>query len=455
MHTVRAGSIFPGVNLTCIHTDTFKIGCLSVNLMTALKRGIASSNALLPRVLRRGSTGLPDMERISAALDELYGARIEPVVRKRGELHCIGLYADFPDDRFIPGGGSVLEKTASLAGGILLSPIMRDNLLRADYIESEKKNLIDDIRAAINDKRGYAIDRLLEEMCANEAYGVNRLGGENEARGITKESLTARYYELINNSPVELFYCGSASPERVESALRSALQDLPGRADIKKPETEIVLYPPDGAPKRLTETLDVSQGKLTAGFRLGQAMKGSPDYPALMVFNAVYGSGATSKLFVNMREKLALCYYAGSMIDKHKGIMIVSSGVDPANFEIALDELSAQLLCVKNGDVSDRELLSAKLSVMTAVKSAMDSPAGLLEFYFDSSISAAPYDPDKLCDMVEAVTLDRIVETASGIELDTVYCLKNYESEDTCPPCERGVARSAGGIRETEAGDNE
>ena len=428
MHTVHANALSPGLNLTCVRTDQFKTGCLLINLITALKRETAASSALLPRVLRRGSKEYPDMDSIAAALDELYGANIEPIIRKKGELHCTGLYADFPDDKFLPTGGSVLEKTASLAGEILLSPAMhgdsaQSGLLREEYTEGEKKNLIDEIRAGINDKRGYAVDRLLEEMCSAEAFGVNKLGGENEAQSITSESLTSHYHNQIANTNIEILYCGSAEPQRIETALRSALQNLPERTDINLPKTQIILRPPHSSPVRINETLDVSQGKLAIGFRLGKAMAGTPDYPAMMVFNAVFGSGVTSKLFRNVREKLALCYYASSMIDRHKGVLIVSSGVDFSNFEVALEEIYTQLGCIKSGDVSDWELLSAKRSVTTSIKSAMDRPSGLLELYFDNSISEESYDPEKLCEMIETVTLDRVIETASEIVADTEYFL--------------------------------
>ena len=430
LHTVYSDSIAPGIALTCVKTDKFKTGCLSINLIGKLSSDTSASFALLPQVLRRGSSEFPDMERIAAALDELYGARVEPMVRKKGELHCIGFYSDFPDDRFIPGGESVLEKTVSLVGGMLLSPDMRDGLIRADYIESEKKNLIDDIRAGINDKRGYSIDRLIEEMCAGEAFGINRLGDENGVGAITPESLTAIYRDILSDSKIEILYCGSAAPEHVASILRPIFSGLTQRTNAAMPETRIILYPDSATPRRFTETLDVTQGKLTVGFRLGKAMSGIPDYPALTMFNAVYGSGETSKLFLNVRERLSLCYYVSSMLEKHKGVMLVASGVEFSNFETTIDEILTQLGRVKDGDISEQELISAKRAIITAIKSAMDRPSGLVEIYFDSLISAVRYDPIELCAEVEAVTLDRITETASEIEPDSIYLLMGKGGPD-------------------------
>ena len=421
-HSVFREDIVSGISLTCINTDKFKTGCLTINLICKLEQETAAPLALLPRVLRRGSKRMPDMQAVSAALDELYGTRIEPLVRKKCELLCIGLFADFPDDRFLPGSKSVLEETAVLVCDMLLSPNIENGLFRDEYVESEKTNLIDDIRAAINDKVGYSVDRLLEEMCAGEAYSVNKLGSEPQVKLITSESLTALYHKLLSQSKIEIFYCGAAEPARVQSAMRSALKGLNSRTDLVVPKTDIVLYPTGDVVRECFETLDVLQGKLAIGFRLGSAMK-KPDFPALIVFNALYGGCVTSKLFINVREKLSLCYFASSILDKHKGIMLVASGVEFSNYRAALDEIIAQLRHIKDGEITEWELTSAKRYVITSIKSALDRLGGLEELYFDSVLSQIPYDPIEICDKVKNVTLTQIINTASEITPDMVYFL--------------------------------
>jgi len=428
-YTVHNTELKSGVSLTCISTDKFKAGCITVNLLCRLSRETAASNALLPRVLLRGSVNHPDMESIAAALDDLYGVRVEPIIRKKGELQCVGFYVDFPDDRYIPGDESILEKAINIVCELLLSPAMKDGLLRGDYIESEKSNLIDDIRAVINDKRGYSIDRLLEEMCSGEAFGVSKLGSESEALAITDKSLTAHYNELIRDSKIEVLYCGSAEPERVETAFCSSLHGLSGRTDTEIPKTNVLYEPVIDKVRRFNETLDVSQGKLTMGFRMGSAMK-APDYPAFMVLNALYGGGVTSKLFLNVRERLSLCYYASSMIDKHKGIMLVASGIEFSKFDTAFGEILTQLDNIKKGDISDWELTSAKRSIVTSVKSALDSPGGLEELYFDSAVCTVPYDPAELGNSVESVTLGRAIDAAADIKLDSVYFFSGKEDKE-------------------------
>jgi predicted Zn-dependent peptidase len=426
MQNVTTKQIMPFTNLTHVKTDKFKTGCLSVNLITQLDRETASKNALLPRVLLRGTSAHPDMESISNAMDELYGARIVPMVRKKGELHCIGFLADFVDDDFVPKGENILEKTAALMGEILLSPNTHGGLLLGDYVDSERKNLIDEIKAAVNDKRSYALDRLFELMCSDEAFGTNRLGDEKHAEEITAASLTKHYKKLLSTSKIEVFYCGAASPERVEAAVTEALSSLP-RSDVDKQlSTDVKIHAMDTKPRTHTEKLDVAQGKLTVGFRLGQCMT-EPNYAALMVFNAVFGGSVTSKLFMNVRERLSLCYYASSLVEKHKGIMAVSSGVEFAKFEEAQNEILAQLDAIKKGDISDWEHVSAKRAVITAVKSAMDKPTGLEDLFFDQTIASVKITPDELAALADGVTKEEIAGIASCTELDFIYYLTGLE----------------------------
>jgi predicted Zn-dependent peptidase len=427
MQEVMRKQIMPDTHLTCVKTDKFKTGTLSVNMITPLDKEAAAKNALLPRVLLRGTAAHPDMASLNAALDELYGARIMPVIRKKGENHCIGFIADFIDDDFVAKGENILEKTAALLGEVLLSPTTHGGLLLSDYVDGEKKNLIDDIRAGINDKRTYALERLFELMCDQEPFGIHKLGDEAHVSEITPMSLTRYYQGLLAGSRVEIFYCGAHDADRVEAAVSAALSALPRAGKAKAVTTEVRLEAVTKEPRKFTDRLDVNQGKLSVGFRLGKSML-SPNYAALLVFNAVFGGSVTSKLFLNVRERLSLCYYASSVIEKHKGIMAVNSGVEFLKFEEALEEILAQLDAVRKGDISDWELQSAKRYIITSIKSNLDKPSGLEEMFFDQTIASIKITPDELAALADSVTAAEISEIASGVELDSIYYLSGLES---------------------------
>ena len=176
--------IMDRVYLTYLPAKKFKTSCLSAQFITPLRRETASYGALLPLVLQRGTMSCPDIEQLSAAMDQLYGAQINPTIRKRAECQCIGFVASVMDDSFAPQGEKLLEPTAALLGELLLDPVTRNGRYLAEYVDSERANLLDSIRSIRNDKRDWADLRLLQEMCRYEPYGVSRLGDEATAAAI-------------------------------------------------------------------------------------------------------------------------------------------------------------------------------------------------------------------------------------------------------------------------------
>lgn len=428
METVRC-ELIPGVWLTALRSDKFKTGCLSINLLTQLNRETAALNAVIPFVLRRGTRYHPDMETIAAELDSLYGTGIEPSVRKIGEIQCIGFYASFPDEKYLPQGSDVFEKAANFTCELLLAPSTRGGLLVPAYVESEKEKLLDLIRSRVNDKRSYAKLRLIEQMCCYEDYAVSRFGTEDVAEGIYYQKLTKYYHSLISTSPVEIFYCGSMDGTKVGGILSDALSGMT-RGEINYDiGTDIRMNAVEDTVRSFTDEMAVTQGKLVLGFRLGECME-VPDIAAIYVFNAVYGSGVTSKLFMNVREKLSLCYYASSAVDTHKGVMLVSSGVDFDKAGAAKAEILVQLDAVKNGEITDAELDAAKRSVASDLRACLDSQGELEGFYLANTLDGLEFSPDELAELVNEVRREDVIAIANSVVLDAEYFLQGGGEDD-------------------------
>ena len=427
MTQVTHRELLPGVRLTAVQTNKFKSNLLSVTLLAPLDARTASANALLPYVLRRGTQRHPDMESLSAALDELYGGAIEPAIRKKGEAQCIGFVGSFLDDAYALDDTNILEQAAGLMGEVLLCPAMEDGGFRKEYVEGERSNLVDRIQAQVNEKRAYSLLRLTQEMCAGEPYGVDRLGDGKSAAAITADGLWERYRHLLAHAPVELYYCGSADADRVAAALSAALEGLPRAEELEEPDHIVQESAGRDQPRLVTEALDVTQGKLTLGFRTGGACVWEEDYPALLVFDALYGGTPTSKLFLNVREKLSLCYFASSVLEKFKGIMAVASGIEFGNYEKAKAEILAQLDGCRDGAMEDWELESARRAVVSTLRATMDAQGRLEDYWLGQAVAGLEEPPQALEARVEAVTREQVVAVAQKMELDTIYFLKGKE----------------------------
>lgn len=425
MTQVTRRELFPGVWLRTVHTDKFKSSYLSLTMLVPLERERAAANALLFPVLRRGTREHPDMESLSAALDELYGGAIEPIVRKKGETQCLGFVASFLDDAFAPGGEPILEPAAGLLGELLLRPRLQDGIFAEEYVSGERANLVDRIRGQINDKRSYATLRLGQLMCGEEAFGVDKLGDVEHAAAVTPGSLWERYQQLLSTAQIELYYCGSAEEERVARALKEALSALPVNEGRICPDCEVRLHA-GPKPSMVEESMDVTQGKLAMGFRTG-IDAWDEDYPALMLLNAVYGGTTTSKLFLNVRERLSLCYYASSGLMKYKDVMLVSSGVEFSKVGQAQDEILAQLQACKDGGFTDDELEWARRSVVSTLMTTLDAQSRLEDYWLGQAAAGLTEAPDELAQRVERTTRAQVQAAAQKLTLDTVYFLKGKE----------------------------
>ena len=412
-----------GVYLTCLPDRKFKTSLLSAQFVLPLQEKTAAVYALLPAVLRRGTLRYPDMGSLSAELDRLYGAQIDYTIRKKAECQCVGFVASFIDDALVPGGEKLLEPVTDLLGQIICAPATRNGRLIPEYVESERANLVDAIRGAMNDKRDYADMRLMKEMCAGEPYGVSRLGDAKSAEKVSPQRLYKAYTEMLSTARLELFYCGSARPERVEGALLRAFSDLPRKEILEPTPARPHIVRPEV--KLVTEEMDVTQGKLGMGFACG-----SEDFPALLLGNTLFGGSSNSKLFLNVREKLSLCYYASSLYHKQKGLITVSSGVEFADYQRAYDEILAQLQAVQRGELEDWELEGARSTLLNAYASMGDSQARLENFYLGQAATGQTDTPEMLAEQVRRTEPERIFAAMESVKLDTVYFLKGKEDAE-------------------------
>lgn len=417
---IQTIQLTPGVVLRHYPDQRFKTAVISVQLLRPMCREEAALNALLSAVLLRGSQHHPDMRSITARQDELYGASLPPLLRRIGDLQTVGLFCGFLEDRFALPGDEIMAPAIDLVRELLLEPKLVEGLFDPEFVESEKRNLIADIESELNDKRAYAANRMFRSMCAGDSFAVPIRGTVEDARAITPRSLFDHYQKVLRTSPVEICYVGSAAMEDVARQLMPLAAQMAAEPMELPKQTRLNLTAPE---REFSETMDVNQGKLSMGF-ITCVDYWHPDYIAMQVCNAVYGAGMTSKLFVNVREKLSLCYYAGSGYYGSKGIVTVSSGIDECNYETAKAEILRQLQLTAEGQITEAELAAAKKAIISGLRSVPDSPRALEGFYGTLYISGRSDDLSERIAAVEAVTIEDVARCAATLKLHTVFFLK-------------------------------
>lgn len=416
---IETMTLCPGVTLRCYQDTRFKQGRLSLQLVQPMCRETAAMNALIPAVLLQATQQHPDMRAITMRLDDLYGATVTDVVRRDGDYQAIGFVCGFTEDRFALPGDAILAPVVDLLRELLLEPLTENGAFCERFVSREREARIEDIEAIYDDKPQLAANRLMETMCQGDSFGIPRLGTAKQVADITTEGLYTQYQTLLKTSPVEIYYVGSAQPGQVASLLRPLFEGLDRQPMTLPPQTPFH----GGGPQLQRSEIDTAQSILSMGF-VTPITNTRPDHVAMRVLNLLFGSGMTSKLFMNVREKLSLCYSIGSEYYGSKGILTVMAGIDGKQEQRVREEIFAQLDACRRGEITDRELQAAKAALLSALRSVHDSPGSIESYYSTQNRSGMSLTVEAYRAAVEAVTAQDVAAAAATLREHSAYFLK-------------------------------
>ncbi|ABN52218.1 MAG TPA: insulinase family protein [Hungateiclostridium thermocellum] len=414
---------FNGIKIYTIKSKKFKTNSINIFFYDDLTRENATKNAMIPAVLRRGCEGYPTIRDISLYLEELYGSVFDCGVTKKGEHQIIQFYVEYISNKYAQPDIDLTKKNFDLLLNIITRPVLENNAFKKEYVEQEVQNLKELIESRVNDKMQYVIEKCLEEMCKDEPFGIYDYGSVEDLRGIDEKNLYEHYKYFLETLPVYVFISGDVDDEGIKYITDGLAKIKRGNVkSLAKTKVEVNT----GEVRNIIERVSVNQGKLCLGFRTNTP-PGSKDYYKLLVYNSILGGGLHSKLFQNVREKAGLAYYAFSRLEKFKGLMVVSCGIEIKNKDKALEIIYKQLDEIKNGNISDYEYEASIKSIETGIKSLKDSQLQIVDFYLSQYIAETDDTPDDVIENVKKVTKKDVVDIAERIKLDTVYFLTSKE----------------------------
>lgn len=416
---IQTIALLPGVTLRCFPDNRFKQEGLSLQLVRPMQKEEAALNALLPAVLLRGCASAPDLRAVTLRLDDLYGAALGSQLRRIGDYQTTGLSCSFMKEEYALEGDEVFAPMVAFLKEMLLSPKLENGVFSADFVESEKRNLLAAIAAQRNDKRAYAANQLVKRMCKADSFGIPRLGEAEDVAAITPESLYAHYEKILRESPIHIFYVGSQKPEDIAKLLRPMFEKLDRHPITLRSQT--AFHDCGGSDER--EEMDVAQGKLAMGFVTPVTVR-DKDFVAMQLFNTVFGSGMISKLFMRIREEMSLCYDISSSYHGSKGIVSVLAGIDNTMDMPVRQEVLRLLELCQAGGITQEELTAAKQALLSQLRSTHDSPGAIEGFYATAALSGLPLSVEDYMQAVEATTLEEVTAAANTLRLHTVYFLR-------------------------------
>lgn len=407
-----------GISFVAARTDRFKSGLLTASFAVPLDGKTASGYSLLTNLLSLATAKHRTMQSLASVKDELYALSLDSYVRRSGERLLVTLEMSMLGDSFALPGDPILEKSIALFGEMLLNPCVRKGGFPKSQMESEKAALIEEIDSIIEHKNAFALQRTRELLCAGEPFAVNPAGDRELVAALTGEEVYGFYRRVVESAPVTLIYVGEAEPKTVEALIKKHIP-LSGRC---AGTTESTLHPIPDEVRRVRETMSAGQSVLAMGFCTADK-KTQKERMVAAAFDEMFGNSATSRLFVNVREKHGLCYYCSSRVASEKNVMFVSCGVSPGNEEKAENAILNELSAMQNGEFSDADLHNAVVSLSRAIRGAEGSLSAISLTLLVQSMNNSFIGIDESIALVKGITREEIISFAKSIVPDTVYVL--------------------------------
>lgn len=409
------------IGFTSVTDEKFKTAIITVRFMTKLSEKNAAANVIGTDVLTCSTSSLPTLSQLNEKLSSLYGAALSSFSAKKGDVQILAVTSSFILNRYTIDGEDIESEMLSVIRDSIFRPNVRDGKFDEESFLITKKELIDRIEAEINNKRGYALSKASEIAFRGEPAENTVYGTRESAEAVTSESAYAAYMNILRTAPVEITYVAPEENPAVMEMFRESFAEIE-----RTPEKVEFDSPSPVKPETVTESeeFDVRQCKMVMIFKTD-----SDNKYALKMLNTVWGGTPVSKLFVNVREKLSLCYYCASRPNSYKNSISVDVGVERANIEKAKAEILRQLDEIRNGNITDEEISSALLSMDNALTSVGDTPSSYSGWYFDCLCDGEVMTPQEKFQKYAAVAKEDIISAAKALSLDSIYIMYDKEEQ--------------------------
>lgn len=425
MSVLEYTEISNGVKLLCVNSDKFKTNCLNIDFYLPISKYLAAQN-VLSSLMGHTSKKYSTFKAFSAKVENLYGADFGTSIGTIGEKVRIRFGIEIPDDRFSLDGEAVSEQAVDFLVDIIKNPNCTDGCFDSDCTAREIRFTLENIEAEKNDKRSYAVSRLRQLMCAGEPYGIDREKLESDIKNLDGKALFDAYCDMMRSSQIAVTAAGSIDKKMLTDKITEFVNGIENRNPQK---IDTVFIESADKTRYFKEEMDVSQAKLVIGLRTG--MKNADDsYYAYKVMNDIFGGGPYSRLFMNVREKMSLCYYCGARLLREKGIIFIQSGVEKENYEQALSEILNQLDVMKNGEFTDDDFASSISALCDAYRGVGDTPSAICTYYGSQVFDEKLISGVELADKISKVTREQVVDCAKRVTVDSVYFLAEGEEAD-------------------------
>nr|WP_253953496.1 pitrilysin family protein [Pediococcus ethanolidurans] len=308
---------------------------------------------------------------------------------------------------------------------MIFHPLIKNSLFHEQTFQRQQTNLVAYINALKDDKQSYAALQLQQLYFGkDEIQSTPTFGEADQIAQITNQDLFDYYKKVLAHDRVEIFVVGDVNATQIQTIvqkwpLSERFDDNTDISSLSYPEKQI---------RQKTEVQSIVQSKLDLAYQFPTNFRDSVYYAGI-VFNALFGGSPLSKLFLNVREKASLAYYATSNVDVFNGLMIVQTGINAADKEQVLAIVAQQLKDIQAGDFSEDHLAQIKTGLTSNYIASLDAERSYTSRALTNRLVDSQTSTKEWIAAIQKVSRSEIMSVAKQVHLTTSYFLSSEVKE--------------------------
>ena len=326
------------------------------------------------------------------------------------EIERLGasISASSGDDNTVIGASALSLYTSDILR------LMTEIVLKPTFPESEldlyRRNSIENLKF----QRSQA-SFLANEQTARILYGEHPYGTisptQADVEKLSREALIARHQATFIPNNAIFFVVGDVEREEIINEIKEKF------GDWQRGEIETQEFPALATRTEKTLTIVDRQGSAQSNIVLSSLAieRKNPDYFPFVLMNQILGAGASSRIFMNLREEKGYTYGAYSRVDTKRlaGDFEATAEVRTAVTGESLKEFFLELNRIRNEQVSNQELQDAKNFLAGVFPIRAETQEGLTGLIVSQKLSDLPDDYlQTYRDKVNAVSIEEVERVA-------------------------------------------
>ena len=254
----------------------------------------------------------------------------------------------------------IIPKRSFRQGLNIFADVLKAPVFPQDEIEKERKVVLAQLKSQKDDIFTYTYNVFIDELYNTFPYHRPVLGYEETVGVITREDMVTYHRDFYAPNNMILVIMGNLSFKEVLSAIDEEFGGiLPVARTCGKTQSLTV----QGETFTITKESPFRQAYLMLGYLAPEVS--SPDYPSMKLINMLLGGRASSKIYVQLREKMGLAYELGSFYPsrKYQSQFVVYIGLSPDNIAKAKENIIKEILKLSQC-IPEQDLLDAKSSLI-------------------------------------------------------------------------------------------